>query len=700
MTVHTLSSQSGPFNGDGVRTIFPFFLTIFDAKQLIVTRTNIAGHKEILTEGVDYMVRLNADQGPNPGGEIEYLGANGPMPIGEAIHLKRVVDLLQETDLQSLGGYPPIDIEQSLDKLTMITQQLTDEVTVVNGSVAATIPTRFAVLGASETVFPWQQTWINLINGAFQSEGLNVEFYHTGAGAVTHHLAMSEVDSLTGETRVELTSNSDPDVIIVELGINDAILALGSRSQNELIADAQALYGYFRDNNPNALILYSRLIPYDEERHGKVATENIKKKYCVPFMHQTSSMPGEANLYTSEYAALETVISSTMQDRLNIWKALDAECQNLADVTINTSYFRAARLGLLSHDRFHPNSLGHYFIMSRVWKAFQTDATIRAATPELTKIRSLGDFTDFDLLWSSAIKLDAGGDGYDVDPDFLSGWEYPMWLNIYADTNIIYGIKYWANQQRPTIDVSEAVNKSNDDIFLTMMNDLWPELTIETKLWVEGGSEPSTWNSASPSQLTSSTGGHISAVQNISLTNGIWLIKYKIGDDVFGPFSVNVFGTYPLTEGSGSDVVTLVRTNDQTIASAGWHNIILTDSAIIREINDAPSAVLTSNDGEVRIPDNQGFSRFRMHGFCTLVAASSGVYRLSFYRSPTGYQHDRASGNTSIDPTSSAEPIRLTFDSMWLPIQPGGETIYFAVYTPAGAVIDAGLGIGLQIELR
>ncbi|MEW8026195.1 MAG: hypothetical protein AB2806_00445 [Candidatus Thiodiazotropha sp.] len=542
MTVHTIVSEEGPFYGDGVTTTFPFSMSLFDSAQLRVTRITRVGITEVLTEGVDYTVNLNADQQNNPGGEVEYAGINGPLLSDEALHIRRMVDLLQLTDLQSLGDYAPAEIERSLDKLTMIAQQLSDDVATLQKSLAATESVKFAVLGASETVFPWRQTWVNLIDDAFKSEGLKVDFFHSGAGALTHHLAMTQPDALTGETRVELTSESDPDVIIVELGINDAILSLGNRSQTEMIADARALYGFFRENNPRALILYSRLVPYDEEKHSQVAVENIKKKYCVPFMHQTSGMPGEANLYTSELAEVDKVISPEMQERLDNWRVLDAECQTLADASIDTNYFQVARLGLLSHDRFHPTSLGHYFIMSRVWNAFQRNATIRTAIPELNRIRILGDFTNFERLWRSVLKVDAGRDGYVVDQAFLSGFEYPMWMNIYGDTNLIYNIEYWANQQRPTIDVTDSIDKSGNDMFLVMMNDLWPNLEIETKLWIEGESEPSVWSKASPRQFTSLTGSHIGTLQNINLANGNWNIKYKVGNDVFGPFGIAVSG--------------------------------------------------------------------------------------------------------------------------------------------------------------
>ncbi|MEW8431988.1 MAG: hypothetical protein AB2615_19880, partial [Candidatus Thiodiazotropha sp.] len=185
------------------------------------------------------------------------------------------------------------------------------------------------VLGASETVLPWGKSWVNHLQDAFLSEGIPVNVFATGSTGITYQTALSLVDPLIGKSYAQLTSEKDPDVIIIELGIIDAIVAPVGRTQAEMIADAQALYGFFRSNNPNAYIILSRLIPYDEERHGALPVASIKKKYCSPWMHETSTIAGDEGLFTSEEAELGKILSSTMQDRLSNWRALDAESQAL-----------------------------------------------------------------------------------------------------------------------------------------------------------------------------------------------------------------------------------------------------------------------------------------------------------------------------------------------------------------------------------
>ncbi|MET0050996.1 MAG: hypothetical protein ABW095_07925 [Candidatus Thiodiazotropha sp.] len=690
MTVNTTISTAGPYPGDGVSTRFSFDFPVLDATQVVVVHI-LADHSRVeLQQGLDYQVILNADP-VNPGGEVEYEPESGPLAADESVWIERRVSLLQPLELPEDSLYAPQQIESALDRLTfMVQQQQRDR--------DDTRATRIAVLGSSEVVFPWHQTWVDHINGACEAEGLALVFQHSGAGALNHQLALHKIDPLTDRSYAQFTRESNPDAIIIELGINDAILGLGGRTREQMIQDARDLYTYFRTHNPGVPLIYSRLVPYDEERHGGVPISRVKKKYCVPYMHQLSTQPGESNLVTSEPAELNKLLSPLMQSRLSDWKALDAECRSLADFVIDTNYFRPARLGLLSHDRYHPNAWGHYFIMSRIWEALQTDSGLRDALPVLKQIRKLGDFTDFDRLWNSAIKLDAERDGYVVDPDFLSGWEYPMWLNVLGDTHLIDNISFWANEQRPAIALNDVVNKSRDDLFQVMMTRLWPAREIATKLWRASAAEPATWNQDVPPVKVSSSGAHIGSVQNSALPNGSWLIKYRVGRDVFGHFPIEVTGSYPRLA-RVVDVVSLVRQQDLELTGEGWHDLAFPVDITLREIDDAPEGVLSDSNGWIRIPDDQSYSRFRINGFCTVSTSQPGRYRLGYHRDPEGYQHARAVADTCLKTTQDDEPLSLAFQTAWLPIRAGGEMLRMALETPGETVVEASMGIGLQIEL-
>jgi hypothetical protein len=558
-----------------------------------------------------------------------------------------------------------------------------------------TTPT-IAVLGASESVFPWSETWVDHARKAFAAEGVAINIFHTGAGAITHRIALDNPDTLTGETRVELTNSIGADIIIIELGLNEAILNVGGRTQAQMIADAAELYSTVRAANPDATICYSRLIPYDEDRHSGVAIGSVKKKYCVPYMHEYSTKTGDTSFWTSEYSVLNQVLSSTMQTRLTNWKALDASIQALSDVdvVIDTNYFRPARLGLTSHDRVHPNSMGHWFILSRVWNEFQTNSTLRTSVPALTELRNLGDFTNMDLTWNSAVVLDSGGDGYDLDTNWPdNNYDYPRWINIFGNTGLIPHAKHWGNQQRPSIHVTPFVDRDIGKLFEVVMVGLWPDSEIKTRLWLQSDSEPTTWSSESPAILTSSTGTHV-ANDAPSLASGDYWIKYQVGYDVFGPYPITLSGTYSSGGGSDSVKALFVRTTNDTVSS-GWDAVHLDTT----EYNEASSDItLNTSTGEITISNSSGYTYFRVTGYMTIDAYYAGIYSAGYSRGGVD-QHSRFVGAQTYANTTAAFPI-LNFISPKEPIGGSGETIELITNCPSGASLVLGAyGMGMMVEL-
>lgn len=125
MTVSSSTRKAGPFNCNDVNTTFPFTFKCFTSADVRVVFTSSAGIESDLTLDTDYTVSLNADQNAFPGGTIETLTAYA---TGEKITVVSDVDFLQETDIQNQGGFYPEVIENALDKVTMLVQQVKEEV--------------------------------------------------------------------------------------------------------------------------------------------------------------------------------------------------------------------------------------------------------------------------------------------------------------------------------------------------------------------------------------------------------------------------------------------------------------------------------------------------------------------------------------------------------------------------------------------
>lgn len=125
MTISSQTRKAGPFNGNGTTTAFPFTFKVFAVGDVSVVRANAAGVETTLTLTSDYTVSLNANQNSNPGGTVTLVSA---LATGSSMVITSEIDYLQPTDLTNQGGFYPKVINDSLDRLTMMSQQLKEQV--------------------------------------------------------------------------------------------------------------------------------------------------------------------------------------------------------------------------------------------------------------------------------------------------------------------------------------------------------------------------------------------------------------------------------------------------------------------------------------------------------------------------------------------------------------------------------------------
>jgi len=128
------------YQGDGSTTEFPFSFRIFEETDLVVSLYEIAtGIETELTLNSDYTVTINGDNG----GTV--IMATAPSSSYKLI-IKRILPLTQETDYVEGDPFPAESHERALDKLTMITQQLNEQldrtvkVDITQTSVDTTLP--------------------------------------------------------------------------------------------------------------------------------------------------------------------------------------------------------------------------------------------------------------------------------------------------------------------------------------------------------------------------------------------------------------------------------------------------------------------------------------------------------------------------------------------------------------------------------
>jgi len=203
LTVSTIANRTTQMACNGSIQNFVFSFPIIETSDLEVILTDADGVDTILTETTDYIVSsVNDDY--SDGGIVTTIAT---YTTGNTITIVRNVPLLQESDFTE--GMPTLyeTFEDGLDRLTMITQQLSDE-----HSRALTAP--LSEPSTTDFTLPTQTDRANKYL-AFDADGEPVVTSGTGESAVISTFAETLLDDTTaGEMRttLELGSVSTLDV--------------------------------------------------------------------------------------------------------------------------------------------------------------------------------------------------------------------------------------------------------------------------------------------------------------------------------------------------------------------------------------------------------------------------------------------------------------------------------------------------------
>lgn len=120
MTVPSTTNRND-YTGNGAADTFDYTFRIFAEGDLLVTVRDLAGTETTLELGTDYTVD---GVGSYSGGSITLTA--GALTSDHEITIRRVVDLLQETDIRNQGAFFPEIHEDVFDLLMMICQQQQD----------------------------------------------------------------------------------------------------------------------------------------------------------------------------------------------------------------------------------------------------------------------------------------------------------------------------------------------------------------------------------------------------------------------------------------------------------------------------------------------------------------------------------------------------------------------------------------------
>lgn len=111
--------------GDGATLIFPYPFKIFAEGDLVVSDYIVAtASANVLTLNTDYLV---SGVGSDAGGNVTLSGSYTNLPTGSRLVIERIMDVTQEVDYVENDPFPAQTLENALDKMTMINQQLQEQ---------------------------------------------------------------------------------------------------------------------------------------------------------------------------------------------------------------------------------------------------------------------------------------------------------------------------------------------------------------------------------------------------------------------------------------------------------------------------------------------------------------------------------------------------------------------------------------------
>ena len=158
MTVPTSTAKSGPYAGAGTTGPFTVGFRFLENSHLSVIRTSAIGVDSTLTLTSDYTVS-------GAGGSSGAVTLVAALAVGEKLTVIRNVPFTQDADYVQNDAFPAESHERALDKLTMQTQQLLEEVgrALTLPATAASVSTQLPSPQANN-VIGWNESGSGLAN--------------------------------------------------------------------------------------------------------------------------------------------------------------------------------------------------------------------------------------------------------------------------------------------------------------------------------------------------------------------------------------------------------------------------------------------------------------------------------------------------------------------------------------------------------
>lgn len=326
-----------------------------------------------------------------------------------------------------------------------------------------------------------------------------------------------------------------PDIVFVSLGYNDTVAFSDSRTLAQVKTDSDTTFSALRAGLPNALIIYISELGYDSTNF---TSANLKNKGMVPYSMERPSAGITAFCYGSEM--LETVVTAGLRGHVQDWIDLDTYIRANAfiNATVVGPFWKCARLGLLTTDGGHFNWHGHRFVAASLVKQLKSVSVFTNLFPRMST-QTVTGWQDPDVAF--AFYLTASGDGYvratgiEV-PGYNTEGAQVFWGQAHMICPEEWYLPYHTRVQfYPPLPATIRNTPDVTNYILTRYQNGPPGTPVS--LSINGGAF-----AAQATDVTDTNGDLITIgyLGSLGLANGAYVLRYKLSNEIYGPFTVTL----------------------------------------------------------------------------------------------------------------------------------------------------------------
>lgn len=223
---------------------------------------------------------------------------------------------------------------------------------------------RIAIIGDSTTaqnsLLP--DSPIGLLETRLRAQGVLADVIGAGRDGHTFYRAYTD-DYIDGKTSVQYTILMEPDIVIVNLGINDVMNRVDGRNYTQILSDVNNVFTALRNGLPDAKILFARQKLWDETPWPTSMSLSAPNKSTIAHFMRKYNFPHYlANSRNSDMLD-ETIHTQTAVDS-GEYRNFVNYCNNRPQVDgiFHVDLWRIHRMGGAGPDGLHLNQGGYQLL--------------------------------------------------------------------------------------------------------------------------------------------------------------------------------------------------------------------------------------------------------------------------------------------------------------------------------------------------